>query len=155
MQQNKTQSLSYIKFGSVIDHIPDGQALKLLHLLGLEAYSRQISIGLHMYSPSLGRKDMIKIEGKQLSPEEANKVAILAPEATISLIADYDIQRKFPVSLPDMIERVLACPNPQCITNSEPCSTKFTVRQLRSKVLMHCHHCRRLFAQDEIKRYNS
>lgn len=153
--ESMSRSLSFIKYGSVIDHIQDRHALKLVDLLNLDTYDNRVSIGLHLPSPTMGFKDMIKIEGWQLNPEEANRVAVLSPDATISLVNQYEVEKKFNVSLPDTIHSVLTCPNPHCITNHEQCTTAFAVRQLRTKVLLQCHHCRGLYSQNEIKRFNT
>ena len=155
MLNSDTASLNLIEYGSVIDHIPDRHALKVVRLLNLDRYDNRVSIGLHLPSPTVGRKEMIKIEGWQLNPEEANAVAILAPDATISLVKDFVVERKFQVSPPDNITRILTCPNADCITNFEECETRFSVNQMRKTILLQCHYCQREYQQAEITSYNT
>lgn len=145
-----TQSLPFIENGSVIDHIPDGRAWRMVEILGLETHPFRVSIGLHLPSSSMGKKDMVKIEGWHITAAQANTIAVLAPDATITHITDYVIEQKFQVCLPDVMENVIVCPNLECITNHDPCSTKFYTHVMRGGTLLQCHHCQTLFKQDEI-----
>ena len=59
--------------------------------------------------------------------EEVDKIALVAPDATISIIRDYQVIDKKQVEVPQEIEGVITCPNPNCITNTkEPVPTRFT-----------------------------
>ncbi len=149
----KTLSVAAIKEGTVIDHIPAGNALKIVRLLGLESKGHRISIGIHLTSKSIGTKDLIKIENHFLSEEEARYIAIFAPEATISLIKNYKVASKMCAKLPKTIEKVLVCPNPRCVTNHEPLFSRFNVEEHKHRVLLHCCYCEKMFARDEIKEY--
>lgn len=148
------QSLPFIENGSVIDHIPNGRGMRLVNLLKLEQHSFRVSIGLHLPSPSLNLKDIIKIEGWHITPEDANKIAIIAPEATVSHVTDSFVEKKFQVTLPDTITKIVVCPNSNCITNSEFCNTIFSTKAIRGQVLLKCHHCQTLSKHEEILSYN-
>jgi len=144
-------SVSAIKEGTVIDHIAAGQAMNLLRHLKFAEWGIHVTIGLNLKSASRGLKDLIKLEGIFLTPIQANQIAIFAPTATVNVIQDYKVAKKFPVSLPDRIEQLLSCPNGRCITQTEKISTVFHVEENNSRVLLRCKFCEKSFDL-EIKR---
>ncbi|WP_338729192.1 aspartate carbamoyltransferase regulatory subunit [Haladaptatus sp. DJG-WS-42] len=121
--------VSKIKSGTVIDHIPGGQALNVLAILGIDGSTGEaVSVGMNVPSDRLGRKDIVKVESRELSQDEVDVISLIAPMASINIIRDYEVQRKHRVERPDSVEGVLECPNPSCITNErEPVNTRFTV----------------------------
>ncbi|MEM2261807.1 MAG: aspartate carbamoyltransferase regulatory subunit, partial [Ignisphaera sp.] len=65
MSEESTLVVSKIKNGTVIDHIPAGRALDILSVLGIngkEGY--RMAILMNVESKKLGKKDIIKIEGR-------------------------------------------------------------------------------------------
>ncbi|WP_332899407.1 aspartate carbamoyltransferase regulatory subunit [Haladaptatus sp. CMSO5] len=121
--------VSKIKSGTVIDHIPGGQALNVLAILGIDGSTGEaVSVGMNVPSDRLGRKDIVKVESRELSQDEVDVISLIAPMASINIIRDYEVQRKHRVERPDSVQGVLECPNPSCITNErEPVQTRFTV----------------------------
>ncbi|MBI4416703.1 MAG: aspartate carbamoyltransferase regulatory subunit, partial [Euryarchaeota archaeon] len=114
-----------IKNGTVIDHIPSGMALKVLKVLGITGdVSSTVSVLMHVPSKRRGAKDIVKVEDRELNPRELNKIALIAPAATINIIRNYNVAEKHTVTLPDRIVGILRCGNPNCITNArEPVET--------------------------------
>ncbi len=138
-----------IKNGTVIDHITAGNALNVLKILGI-AGGTQAIVSVVMNVPSersaTGRKDIVKIEDRELIPEEVDKIALIAPQATINIIRDYEVAQKNTVILPDVITSIVKCPNLNCISNSdEPIYSKFKV--LDSFVLR-CVYCESVINRD-------
>ena len=133
-----------IKNGTVIDHIPSGMALKVLKVLGItEDVSSTVSVLVHVPSKKRGWKDIVKIEDRELNPKELNKIALIAPDATINIIRNYNVAEKHPVTLPDRAVGILRCANPNCITNSrEPVESVFLVRS-RDPMRLRCQYCDR------------
>lgn len=112
--------VSKIKNGTVIDHIRAGFALEILKILGISGGENlTISIAMNVSSDSLGTKDILKIEQKELKESEWNKIALLAPKATINLIKNYKVVEKTDVELPDQVSGIVMCPNPTCISGKE------------------------------------
>jgi len=144
-----------IKNGTVIDHITAGQALKIIRLLNLPEYEKRVTVGLNLPSRAMGKKDLIKVEGKELAQEDVNRVAIFSPQSTINIIKDYKIIKKFQAEIPEMIEYVIVCPNPKCITNNEKMSSRFHVIVKRGKTKLKCHYCEKAFDRDEIREYKN
>lgn len=135
-----------IKNGTVIDHIPAGRAMILVKVLKLCKHDKVVSLGLNFKSKALKKKDLIKVEDKELTPEEISQVAILVPKATINIIRDYKVYKKFQPEMPEEIMKLIKCPNPKCITNNEAVITKFHPLDSTYK----CHYCERAFTEEEI-----
>ena len=121
--------VSKIESGTVIDHIPGGQALNVLAILGIDGDSGEVvSIGMNVPSDRLGRKDVVKVEGRELSEGEVDVLSLIAPAATINIIRDYEVVEKGRVQRPEEISGVFQCPNPNCIsTEDEPVDSHFEV----------------------------
>ena len=132
-----------IEEGTVIDHIPSPLALKVLQILGLPNEGI-MSIGLNFPSKKLGQKDLIKIENMYLKEEETNKIALIAPTATINIIKNHKLIEKRKITLPDIVIDIMRCPNPMCITNHEVIQTQFTISE-KSPLPARCYYCEREF----------
>ncbi len=141
-----------IKNGTVIDHIGNGLALEVLRIIGAQSLDREstVSVAMHVRSGKLGWKDIVKVEGVELSPRKVNAIALIAPTATISIIHDYKVREKRTVDLPSRVVGVLRCPNPNCISNQpEPLESEFEVVE-RRPVLLKCAFCER-FVSDFLR----
>lgn len=151
----KTLSVSAIKDGTVIDHIAQGSALIIIHLLKLSNLQNCSTVGLNLSSRSMGHKDLIKIENRFLTEKEAHDIAVFAPLATISIIRNYKVEKKMKASLPDVIENILLCPNPCCITRKEPANTLFFIEEFKQKIFLRCGFCEKLFERSEVRDYKT
>jgi len=151
--EDQALSVSAIKAGSVIDHIAPGSALKIIRLLQLSDPKTQVTLGLNLKSRSMGLKDLIKIENFTLTPMQISQIAIFAPKATVNVIEDYKVARKIRVQMPEAVASALRCPNPRCVTQSEPIATLFTVEENHRRVLLRCRYCEKLFSQDEVREH--
>ncbi|WPU23570.1 aspartate carbamoyltransferase regulatory subunit [Cedecea neteri] len=143
---NKLQ-VEAIKRGTVIDHIPALVGFKLLTLFQLTETDQRITIGLNLPSRELGRKDLIKIENTFLTNEQVNQLALYAPHATVNRIDEYEVVGKSTPSLPDRIEKVLLCPNTNCISHNEPVASSFAVKQRADDISLKCKYCEKEFAR--------
>jgi aspartate carbamoyltransferase regulatory subunit len=131
--------VSKIRNGTVIDHVTAGQALNVLAILGIDGSAGEsVSIGMNVPSGRIGRKDIVKVEERELSQSEVDVLSLIAPEATINIVRDYEVVEKNRVERPERVVGVLSCPNHNCITNaSEPVSSKFVVLQEG----LRCEYC--------------
>lgn len=134
--------------GTVIDHIPAGQGIKIMRLFGLVKTKEKITIGLNLPSKAWGAKDIIKVENTRLSAAQANQLALFAPDATVNLIEDFEVVEKLQLQLPEKVEGVFSCPNSNCISHNEPVSSKFKVRAVQGQVRFRCNYCEKSFHQD-------
>jgi aspartate carbamoyltransferase regulatory subunit len=149
----KTLSVAALKEGTVIDHIPAGSAIVIVKLLQLLPGKNRVYLGLNLNSTSMGLKDLIKIENRFLSEKETHDIAVFAPQATINIIENYKLISKIRAKLPSVIEKILICPNPFCITNCEPTVTLFHVEEFKQHVVLKCHFCEKIFEREKIKDY--
>ncbi len=121
--------VSKIRDGTVIDHVNGGQALNVLAILGIDgSKGEEVSVGMNVPSDRLARKDIVKVEGRELSQDEVDVLSLIAPDATINIVRNYEVIEKHRVERPDAVTGVLSCPNPGCITTAgEPVTSKFEV----------------------------
>lgn len=150
-EEERTFSVAAIREGTVIDHIGAGRALKLLQLLNLETNERLVTIGINLPSISHRLKDIIKVEKYELSDDELHKVAVIAPHASINIIRDYCVDKKFCVQVPSEVSGIFLCPNRSCITNIEQMPTRFKVKRFRKGIHLQCCYCTKQFSHEEIK----
>ncbi|MFQ6060874.1 MAG: aspartate carbamoyltransferase regulatory subunit, partial [Thermoplasmata archaeon] len=91
----------------------------------------------------MGWKDIVKVEDKELEPIEVDKISLVAPDATINIIRNYEVVEKKAVKLPDLAVGILECGNPNCVTNTkEPVQTEFVLRS-RNPIRLMCKYCGR------------
>jgi len=147
----KELRVSKIANGTVIDHISPGKAWIVLRILGItERSDVVISFLMNVPSKKYGKKDVVKIENRELTEEELNKIALVAPDATINIIRNFEIVEKRRVELPEFIEGVVKCSNPGCITNaSEPVVPKFRVVS-KAPIALRCAYCERITGEEEL-----
>ncbi len=140
-----------ITAGTVIDHISAGYALAVLQILGITGREGDvISIAMNVRSQRLGKKDIIKVEGREITTEEINRIAMVAPKASINIIRDYKIHTKTRIEVPDTIKGIVRCANPSCITNTERgILSDFQVVK-REPVTLRCKYCKRITNHDQI-----
>ncbi|WP_049923381.1 aspartate carbamoyltransferase regulatory subunit [Halopiger djelfimassiliensis] len=131
--------VSKIRSGTVIDHVRGGQALNVLAILGIDgSEGEEVSIGMNVPSDRLARKDIVKVEGRELSQDEVDVLSLIAPDATINIVRDYEVVEKHRVERPDIVEGVLSCPNRNCITTGdEPVTSGFEVLE----EAVRCSYC--------------
>lgn len=147
---NDKLSVSAIKNGTVIDHILTGQALRIIKLLSLEHNKTPITIGMELPSGRMGAKDLIKIENRVLSIDEANEVVVFAPLATINIIENFQVVNKLNTHLPSFMKRVFICPNINCVSLKEPIDSHFYIQQGK-QITLTCHYCRHSFNRDHVQ----
>ncbi len=142
----KELKVSPIGNGTVIDHITAGQALNVLKILGIHAGTDAVlSVIMNVRSNKMGKKDIVKIENRELRREEVDKIALIAPNATINIIRNYEVVEKRKVFLPKVIEGILRCANPNCISNAreEPVVPKF-ITVSENPPIFRCFYCERI-----------
>jgi aspartate carbamoyltransferase regulatory subunit len=138
--------VSKIRDGTVIDHVTAGQALNVLAILDIDGSGGEaVSVGINVPSDRLGRKDIVKVEGRELSQDEVDVLSLIAPDATINIVREYEVVEKHRVERPDRVTGVLECPNRACITNAdEPVPATFAV--LADGV--RCVYCETIMRED-------
>jgi aspartate carbamoyltransferase regulatory subunit len=136
--------------GTVIDHIPHWQAFKVIEILGVRDTESLVTAGFGLPSGKFGRKDLLKIENFDLTEADLNRIALVAPQATINIIRNSRVVHKFTVRLPEVLEGLVRCPNLGCITRHEPVPGRFHTLQ-RQPVLLRCHYCQQLIEGQDLE----
>lgn len=141
-----------IRHGTVIDHIPAGRALMVLRILGITGREgARVALVMNVDSKKLGRKDIVKIEGRELTPDEVDVISAVAPTATINIIRDYEVVAKYKVKPPEVVRGRFRCRNPNCITNQhrEPVKPAFILVKKEPPTFA-CWYCGRYHTLEEL-----
>ena len=140
-----------IRDGTVLDHIENGKALTVLRVLDITGREGNVvTVALNVPSSKHSKKDIIKVENKFLEKDETDKLALIAPHATINIIRDYRLVEKRKINLPDSIVGVFSCPNLKCITNSEEYIRPPIDIIDKEKIVLRCRYCARTLSIDEL-----
>lgn len=151
LKNNKKLSVEAIENGTVIDHIPAGLALTILRQFKLLHYHQAVTVGFNLPSQTQGEKDIIKIKDVFLNEEDANRLALFAPNAVVNCIENFAVVKKMRLRLPESISDVFRCPNPNCASHSEPVSSHFYVRQTGDgETKLKCHYCEKTFLRSAL-----
>jgi aspartate carbamoyltransferase regulatory subunit len=145
----KELKVSAIENGTVIDHIPADKVFQVIKILNLNDAQNQVLIGNYLDSQKMGKKGIIKLSNKFFRSDEINKIALVAPLATLIVIRDFVVIEKKQVQVPDIAENIVRCFNPNCITNNEEVPTRFTVID-KNELKLRCHYCEKITARDNI-----
>lgn len=148
MKPVKQIKVNAIKNGTVIDHIPAGNGMKVLDLIRLTG-KNAVMMGMNLTSAKLGKKDIIKIENRELSADEVNVIALLAPQASLIIIKDFEVASKQQLSIPQEIDGFIICPNPKCITNVEGITSRFKLTNAEEKTVR-CAYCEKKYHINEV-----
>jgi len=152
VKEQDTLIVRRIRNGTVIDHIPGGLALNVLRILGItgkEGYT--VALLMNVKSRKIGRKDIVKIENRELDPRELDIIALIAPDATVNTIRDYAVVKKTKVKLPQTIREIVRCTNPNCVTNKagEPVKPTFRVKSSEPLLLV-CEYCGTFVTREDV-----
>ena len=110
-------NIDSIKNGIVIDHITAGKAMELYFHLGIDKLDYQVAIIKNASSKTMGKKDIIKVDGN--IELDMNVIGYFDPGATVTIIKDSAVVEKKKITLPKKITNVILCKNPRCITTTE------------------------------------
>ena len=101
----------------------------------------------------ISKKDIIKVENRFLKDDDTNKLALISPEATVNIIKDYKLVEKRRVTLPNKIERIFRCSNPDCISNSNEKIESIMDVVDKTGLILRCKYCTRILNVNELKYY--
>ena len=151
MENKKIElKVSALENGTVIDHIPVGHVMKVIHILNLEDYNDQIYFGANLDSKKYGKKGLIKVSNRFFEDVEINKISLVAPTATLIEIRNYEVSKKSGVEMPSTVTGFAKCFNPKCITNHQNITTKFYVTD-KVDLKMKCHYCEKITKREDLE----
>lgn len=146
----KELKVNAIKNGTVLDHIPASQLFKVINILNLSRCPHQITFGMNLDSKLLGKKAIIKIADRCFEDDEINRIALVAPQAKINIIRNFEVVEKRVISVPEHITGIVKCVNPKCITNHQPVPTRFDTLYEDGRLKLHCHFCEKITDSDNL-----
>jgi aspartate carbamoyltransferase regulatory subunit len=144
------RTISLISDGTVLDHIDPEAVFKIVKILRIDECDDQVTVGNNLKSKYYGRKGIIKVEGVYLTEDDINKVSVISPHVTMNIIKNYEVVKKFKSELPPTIEGIIACNNPNCVTNVEHIRTRFKVAKSEPLALF-CTYCERTMHREDIE----
>ena len=106
-----------IKDGIVIDHITAGRGMTLYNYLGLDALDCTVALIKNVSSRKMGKKDIIKIDAD--FGVDTDVLGYVDPGVTVNVIKNGEIVEKKKIELPEILNGVIRCKNPRCITSTE------------------------------------
>lgn len=143
-------NVSAIKDGTVIDHIPTKALFKVIQILKLDEFKNMVTFGNNLDSKAMGSKAIVKIANRFFEDEEVNKIALVAPNAKLNIIRNYEVIEKRVVQIPEQVNGIVRCFNPKCITNAEKVVTKFQIIN-EKPIEMKCFYCEKITNENEIR----
>ena len=134
-----------IRNGTVVDHIPAGRALQVIQMLRIDmTRATPVSLVMNVPSDKLGRKDVLKVEDRELNQDQLDRLALIAPAASIAIIRNHTVAEKLRVELADDLVNVSSCSFSNCITKNarEPLPQRLRVIS-QDPLEVRCYYCGR------------
>ncbi len=147
--EEQTYRVAKLRTGTVIDRLDAGTAMICLGILGNPG-DGIVTLGMNLPSKTLGRKDILKLENRVLTASELARVALFGPHAIVAVIEDFRVVRRTPLELTAVLDGVVSCPNPSCITHHDPVPSRIRVEE-REPLRLRCHYCERRIRRNEIR----
>lgn len=139
--------ITSLKNGIVIDHINPSNGIKIFNLLSLDEIEEEVALILNASSTAMGKKDIIKIA--KFDGINLDAVSIIDPRATVNIIRDEKVVEKMNLELPEVIEDVITCQNPSCISTSERnVKSRFVLINPEEKMYK-CAYCSHIYDVEE------
>ena len=140
--------ITSIKNGFMLDHINAGMGVKIFRYLNLDKLGHQVALIINADSKKMGKKDIIKIE----NIEEINYtvLGLLSPGITINEVRNEKIISKVNPELPNKIQDILICENPNCITLQEKYVPHSFTLVDKEKESYKCEYCEQIVNLSEV-----
>ncbi|MDW5300444.1 MAG: aspartate carbamoyltransferase regulatory subunit [Sedimentibacter sp.] len=139
-------NIDSVEKGLVIDHIQAGKAMQIYQYLNLDKMDCSVAIIKNAKSKKTGKKDIIKIEDNITM--DFKVLGFIDPNITINVIDNGVIIKKIKLELPSVIENVVKCKNPRCITSVEQeIVHKFKLTD-KEKKIYRCVYCDTAYEQN-------
>ena len=133
-----------IENGIVLDHIQAGRAMQIYATLGLDALDSTVALIKNVKSRKMGTKDLIKI-AETMELDRLDALGFIDPNITISVIQDGVLVEKRKLKLPPVLNNVIRCKNPRCITSIEHDADQIFRLTGESPPIYRCGYCEAAF----------
>lgn len=132
-------NIDSIKNGIVIDHITAKKGMEIYEALGLENLECSVAIITNARSEKMGKKDIIKID-KDMEVN-IDMIGFIEPNATINVVKDCKLIKKYNAGLPEKIINLAKCQNPRCITSTEKELDQVFILTDKENQVYRCKYC--------------
>lgn len=152
MSTGEMRRVTAINNGTVIDHVPAGSALAVIRMLGVsEDRASPISLVMNVPSSKFGRKDIIKVEDRELTQDELDRLALIAPKASVAIIRSYSVAEKREVSIGSELVNIARCTFSNCITINPREPQDHRLKVVKADPLqLRCRYCGRPQEMEEL-----
>lgn len=132
-------NVSKLKKGIIIDHIEAGHGFEIYKELYLNDIDDVVVLLKNIPSKKMGKKDLIKIETDM--EIDMNVLGLIDPNVTINFVKNGEMYKKIKLTLPKVVEGIIKCKNPRCITQHEDIrEVKFYLVN-KEKKQYRCEYC--------------
>ena len=106
---------------------------------------------MNVPSDKLGRKDVLKIEDREVRREELDRLALIAPNASIAIIRNHSVAEKMVVELTEDLVNIATCTFSNCITKNdrEPLPQRLRIFS-HDPLEIRCYYCGKVQEIDEL-----
>lgn len=132
-------NIDSIRNGIVIDHISAQKGMEIYEALNLKSLDCSVAIITNAKSKKMGKKDIIKID-KDMEIN-VDMIGFIEPNATINVVKEGELIKKYKVSLPEKVVNVVNCQNPRCITSVERELDQVFILTDKEKQVYRCKYC--------------
>jgi aspartate carbamoyltransferase regulatory subunit len=110
-------NVSKLKKGIIIDHIEAGHGFEIYKELHLNDIEDVVVLLKNIPSKKMKQKDLIKIETDMQI--DMTVLGLIDPNVTINFVKNGEMYKKIKLTLPKVVNGIMKCKNPRCITQYE------------------------------------
>ena len=110
-------NVSKLKKGIIIDHIEAGHGFEIYKELHLNDIDDVVVLLKNIPSKKMKQKDLIKIETDLQI--DMTVLGLIDPNVTINFVKNGELYKKINLTLPKVVNGIMTCKNPRCITQYE------------------------------------
>lgn len=110
-------NVSKLKKGIIIDHIEAGHGFEIYKELHLNDIDDVVVLLKNIPSKKMKQKDLIKIETDMQI--DMTVLGLIDPNVTINFVKNGELCKKISLTLPKVVNGIMTCKNPRCITQYE------------------------------------
>ncbi|MBU4438415.1 MAG: aspartate carbamoyltransferase regulatory subunit [Acetobacterium sp.] len=110
-------NVSKLKKGIIIDHIEAGHGFEIYKELHLNDIDDVVVLLKNIPSKKMKQKDLIKIETDLQI--DMTVLGLIDPNVTINFVKNGELCKKISLTLPKVVNGIMTCKNPRCITQYE------------------------------------
>jgi len=132
-------NIEKLKNGIVIDHIKAGLGIRIFNWLNLDKTPYTVAFIANANSGRSGKKDIIKIDNT--ISINMDILRLIDPNITVNIIENERVTKKIERQLPEIVENVLICRNPRCISSTEKYITHFFHLENPELLTYRCKYC--------------